>query len=87
MGARGVDVGIGLHVLFQVEVTTICALGNVIVGLLFLLPVVADEHRRHLFYEGPHDDESPDLWIGLLWVFPSTGLFLGLLWWLMGWLR
>lgn len=79
--------GVGLHALFQVEVATICALGNVIAGLLFLLPVVADEHRRHLFYEGPHDDESPDLWIGLLWVFPSTGLFLGLLWGLMGWLR
>jgi hypothetical protein len=76
--------GVGINALFRVEVATVCALGNVIAGLLLLLPVVADEHRRRLFYEGPHNDEPPDLWIGLLWAFPSTGLFLGLLWWLMG---
>ena len=79
--------GVGVKALFGVDVALVCALGNVIAGLLFLLPVVGDEHRRRLFYEGPREHERSDARIGLLWVFPFTLLVWGLLWWLMGRLR
>jgi hypothetical protein len=76
--------GAGVRALFGVDVVLVCALSNVIIGLLFLLPVVGDERRRRLFFEGPREQERSDPGIGLLWVFPFAVLVWGLLWWLMG---
>jgi hypothetical protein len=76
--------GVGVKALFGMDMVLVCALGNVIVGLLFLLPVVGNERRRRLFYEGPGKEERAEARIGLLWAFPFTLLIWGLLWWLMG---
>jgi hypothetical protein len=75
--------GIGVNAVFNFNAATVCALGNVIVGLLLLLPVVADNRRRRLFFDGPRSDEPSDPHIGLLWVFPFVGVFVGLFWWLL----
>jgi hypothetical protein len=76
--------GLGVNGLFGVEVALICAMGNVIIGLLLLLPVVGDERRRRLFFEGPREQEQSEPRIGLLWAFPFAVLVWGLLWWVMG---
>ena len=76
--------GIGVNAIFALDATTITALGNVIVGLFLLLPVVANERRRRFFYSGPANEEDSSIWIALLWAFPFIALFVGLLWWLLG---
>ena len=76
--------GVGIHALFGLDAAIICALSNVIAGLLLLLPVVANDRRRRLFYDGPSHNEPGDVGIGLLWAFPFVGVFVGLFWWLLG---
>ena len=76
--------GIGVNAVLGVEVATFCTLGNVIAGLFLLLPVIADARLRDNFFNGPRADEDGELRIGLLWVFPFVGIFIGLFWWLLG---
>jgi hypothetical protein len=65
--------GAGVRALFGVDVVLVCALSNVIIGLLFLLPVVGNERRRRLFFEGPREQERSDLEIGLLETVKTRG--------------
>ena len=76
--------GVGVRSLSGIDAVLFLALGNVIIGLLLLLPIVADEHARRLFFKGPRPGESSDLRVGLLWLFPTLGLSVGLIWWLLG---
>jgi hypothetical protein len=79
-----VGVWIGVDAAFGVDVAIVCALGNVIAGLFLLLPVIADEHLRRNFVYGPRADEEGEIHMGLLWVFPVAGIFIGFFWWLLG---
>lgn len=76
--------GIGINAVFGLDAAMICALSNVIAGLLLLLPVVADNQRRRLFFEGPRGEEAGDVGIALRWAFLSVGVMIGLFWWLLG---
>ncbi|RIK34818.1 MAG: hypothetical protein DCC55_32235 [Chloroflexi bacterium] len=57
---------------------------NVIVGLLLLLLVSRNEQAKALFYGDREDEDQPaGIIIAILWTFPFTLLFLGLLWLLL----
>jgi len=81
----GAAVGAGIGALYGGTWVAWCSSLNVIVGLVLLLFVSRNPRARGLFYGDRRSDEQPaGMLVAVLWAFPFTLLFLGLLWLLLG---
>jgi hypothetical protein len=82
--AIGSGVTAFLHLLdVKVELSTIAAWANVVLGLVLLLSVIGHPHLSHLFFDGPTIYEEGDIAIGCLWVVPFLLIVIGLIFWLL----
>jgi hypothetical protein len=65
-----------------------CGLANVIIGLGILAFITKTEAGEQLFYYGPPQGEENGggvaIIIAMLWAFPPVFFFMGLLWWILG---
>jgi hypothetical protein len=52
---------------------------SLLIGLVSLLPIIRTERGRHLFFDGPDEDEEGDPLIGCLWLIPAQIILLSIL--------
>lgn len=57
------------------------AILGLLIGLIWLASATSTEQGRHLFYEGPDEDEDGDPVIGCLWVTPLIIMLLAAIGW------
>lgn len=80
-------IGVGIQAQFDVNWVTPCALSNVIIGLVLLLLITRDPRERRIFYEGGNEEEDEDYLplVTVVLMIPGIEMFVGLVWWGMGW--
>ncbi len=84
--AGGWLMGIGIQTQFDVNWVTPCSLINLIVGLTLLLLITRDPRERRIFYEGSNEEDEDYLpLVTIVLLIPGTQMFIGLVWWGMGW--
>ena len=54
---------------------------GLLIGLVWLVLITSTEQGRHLFYEGPEEDEEGDPLVGCLWVTPFVIMMLAAIGW------